>query len=246
MTVAQAKARRGATGRRRAPARGKPVRDADRTRANVLAAATVEFADHGFGGARVERIAERAGANKQLIYYYFGGKEKLYVAVLDNAYAGIRSAEAELHLANLDPVSGITELALFTWRYHVANPTLVSLVRTENLHKAKYLKRSRAITRLNPLLIEVIAELLHRGAEKGEFRPDTDPLDVYLTIAGLAIYYLANHWTLETNFGRPLMQPDRLAAWGEHIVDVVLAYLRPASRGPGKPEPRNHSEGSAR
>jgi AcrR family transcriptional regulator len=245
MTVAQARERQGAVGRPRAASRRKQVRDADRTRANVLAAATVEFAEHGFGGARIERIAKRAGANKQLIYYYFGGKEKLYVAVLDNAYAGIRSAEAALHLAELDPVRGITELAFFTWRYHVENPTLVSLVRTENLHKAKYLKRSRAITRLNPPLIEVMAELLRRGAECGEFREDTDPLDVYLTIAGLAIYYLANHWTLETNFGRPLMKPERLAAWGEHIVDVVLAYLRPARDMRDKTKLRTRTEGSA-
>jgi AcrR family transcriptional regulator len=245
MTAAQARERQSAVERPRGASRRKQVRDADRTRANVLAAATVEFAEHGFGGARIDRIARRAGANKQLIYYYFGSKEKLYVAVLDSAYAGIRSAEAELHLADLNPVRGITELTLFTWRYHVENPTLVSLVRTENLHKAKYLKRSRAITRLNPPLIEMMAELLRRGAERGDFREDTDPLDVYLTIAGLAIYYLANHWTLETNFGRPLMKPERLAAWGDHIVDVVLAYLQPAGSARRRTELRTKTEGSA-
>lgn len=227
MTAAQATGGRVGDTARAAPRQRKQVRDAERTRANVLAAGADEFAEHGFGGARIERIARRAGANKQLIYYYFGGKEKLYIAVLDDAYQAIRSAEAELHLADLDPIAGISELTLFTWRYHVDHPALVSLARTENLHKAKYLKRSRKITRLNPPLIEAIARLLARGAREGSFRRDADPLDVYLTIAGLAVYYLANHWTLEANFGRPLMEPSRLEAWGRHIVDVVLAFLRP-------------------
>ena len=118
------------------------VRDAERTKAAVLAAATREFAEHGLGGARIELIAKRARANKQLIYYYFGSKEELYIAVLEEAYSRLRTSEAALEVDTLDPVEGITELALFNWRYHCQHPELISLVRTENLHKAKYLKRS--------------------------------------------------------------------------------------------------------
>ena len=118
------------------------IRDAERTKAAVLAAATREFAEHGMGGARIELIAKRARVNKQLIYYYFGSKEALYIAVLEGAYARLRTSEAALDVDALDPIEGITELALFNWRYHCQHPELISLVRTENLHKAKYLKRS--------------------------------------------------------------------------------------------------------
>lgn len=215
-------------GRAQKPARAKkPVRDAERTRAAVLAAAMKEFAESGYGGARIDKVAERAGVNKQLIYYYFGSKEDLYVAVLDSAYSALRLAEAELHLADLDPVAGIRELALFNWRYHVKHPNLISLVRTENLHKAKYLKRSRRLSDLNSPLIAAIADLLERGARNGQFRAAMDPVEVYVTIAALSFYYLANHWTLEVNFKRDLLAPDRLEAWGEHIVEVILAFLAP-------------------
>jgi TetR/AcrR family transcriptional regulator len=68
------------TGRnpRRAPSSGERQRDPERTRARILDAAKVEFGDKGFAGARVSDIADRAGVNKQLISYYFGGKEGLY------------------------------------------------------------------------------------------------------------------------------------------------------------------------
>lgn len=211
------------------------IRDSERTRAAVLAAATIEFAEHGFNGARIERIARIARANKQLIYYYFGGKEKLYIAVLEDAYAGIRSAEAELHLVDLDPVEGVRELALFTWRYHIRNPNLISLVRTENLHKARFLKRSTRIIGLNSPLIQGVTQLIRRGIASRQFRADADPIEVYFTIAALAFYYLGNHWTLETNFGRELMSRDRLDAWGQHIVEVVLCYLRPQTGGKAPP-----------
>ena len=223
----------------RARPRRKPVRDAERTRASVLSAATRTFVESGFNGARIDVIAERAGINKQLIYYYFGSKEKLYITVLDAAYSALRSAEADLHLSDLDPVVGIRELALFNWRYHVAHPDLISLVRTENLHEARYLKRSRKLTGLNSPLIAAISALLRRGAEGGQFRADLDPVEVYITIAALSFYYLANQWTLAVNFKRKLMAPDRLEAWGEHIVEVILASLRPPpGRSPSRPIPQ--------
>ena len=222
----------GGPGRRSRPVRKKigrkkAGRDAERTRAGVLAAATRTFVESGFNGARIDLIAERAAINKQLIYYYFGSKEQLYVAVLDAAYSALRSAEADLHLADLDPLEGIRELALFNWRYHVAHPDLISLVRTENLHKARYLRRSRKLTGLNSPLIAAISGLLERGAASGQFRADADPVDVYITIAALSFYYLANQWTLAVNFKRKLLAPERLDAWGEHIVAVILASLRP-------------------
>ena len=84
-------------------------RDADRTQQEILAAATAEFAAHGFGGARIEAIAERAGVNKKLIYYYFDGKDELFLAVLEQTYADIREAERELHLEDGRSAAGDRE-----------------------------------------------------------------------------------------------------------------------------------------
>lgn len=215
------------------------VRDAERTRASVLAAATREFAEHGMGGARIELVAKRARVNKQLIYYYFGSKEALYIAVLEEAYARLRASEAALKVDTLDPVQGITELALFNWRYHRQHPELISLVRTENLHKAKYLKRSERLRSLNSPLIATLESLLRRGIEQGVFRADADAVQTYMTIAALSFYYLSNQWTLRVHFDLQPPGPEVLDAWGNHIVNVVLASLRPqaVSLEPGGSKP---------
>jgi AcrR family transcriptional regulator len=210
----------------KAAAPGRRTRDPQRTSAAILAASVREFTEKGFGGARINGIAKRSGANKRMLYHYFGDKEALYLAVLESAYVGIRSAEAKLHLSDREPVDAIRELALFTWRYYIDHPEFLSILHTENLHRAAHLKRSARIFDLNSPLIAVISRALKKGAESGEFRTDVDAVETYITIAALGFFYLSNRWTLSTVFGRDLTNPRALEAWGEHIVDVVLSFLR--------------------
>jgi AcrR family transcriptional regulator len=207
--------------------RGAGGRDPERTSAAVLAAAVKEFTEKGYSGARIDSIARRAGANKRMIYHYFGSKEDLYLAVLESAYSSIRSAEAGLRLADLEPVAAIERLVEFTWTYFLDHPEFLSLLNTENLHRAKYLKRSVRVSNLHSPLVSVIADILKRGAERGEFRRDIDPVHVYISIASLGFFYLSNRWTLSTIFRRDLAAPKELQAWGRHIARVVLSELRP-------------------
>lgn len=205
----------------------KAVRDPERTSAAILAAAVKEFMEKGYSGARINEIAKRAGANKRMLYHYFGDKEALYLAVLEGAYVAIRSAESKLHLADHDPVEGIRELALFTWRYFIEHPEFLSLLQTENLMKARHLKRSARIFDLHSPLVAVISDLLERGAAKGVFRADADPVKVYVSIASLGAFYLSNRYTLSTIFRRELTETRALAEWGDHIAHMILASLRP-------------------
>lgn len=202
-------------------------RDPERTSAAILAAAVSEFSENGYGGARIDEIARRSGANKRSIYYYFGGKEALYLAVLEGAYVNIRTAEAGLHLSSRDPVDGIRELCRFTWAYYLEHPEFLSLLNTENLMRAKHLKRSARIFKLHSPFVETIGGLLERGVANGDFRKDADPVRVYITIASVGFFYLSNRWTLSTIFGRDLAKKDEIASWGDHMVDVVLGYLKP-------------------
>lgn len=202
-------------------------RDPERTQASILAAATAEFTAKGLNGARVDEIARRAGVNKRMIYHYFGGKEGLYLAALEAAYTNIRTAEHGLRLADKDPDEGMRELVLFTWRYFSDHPEFLSLLGTENLHRAAYLKKSKKIRELHSPLVGMIADLLERGAKKKVFKAGVDPVDLYISIAGLGWFYMSNRFTLSTIFGRDLTARDKLDARGRHIVDVVLAYLRP-------------------
>lgn len=204
------------------------TRDADRTQQLLLRAAMAEFADHGFGGARIEAIAERAGVNKKLIYYYFAGKDDLFVAVLEQTYADIRAAERELELELSEPLEAVRRLVAFTWQHYLAHPEFLALLNSENMHRAGHLRRSRRIRDMNSPLIETLGEVLARGAKNGEMRPGIDAMQLYISIAGLAYFYLSNHHTLGAVFGRELMDDEALAERLAHIVDVVVRYVRAA------------------
>lgn len=206
--------------------RGAGPRDPERTSASILAAAVTEFTDKGYAGARIDAIAEKSGANKRMIYHYFGDKDGLYLAVLESAYIGIRSSEAELQLANLDPVEAIEKLVAFTWDYFIEHPEFLSILATENLHRAKFLKKSKKVLQLHSPQVSMISDVLKRGAEQGVFRRGVDPIYVYISIASLGIFYLSNRWTLSTIFARDLTAQDEIRAWGKHISAVILGYLR--------------------
>jgi AcrR family transcriptional regulator len=200
-------------------------RDADRTQQALLAAATGEFAEQGFSGARMERVAERAGVNKRLIYYYFGSKDELFLAVLEATYAGIRDAERRLALHALPPQEAVRRLVEFTWHYYLEHPEFLTLLNTENLHRARHLADSKRIRELNSPLIQLLGEVLERGRREGLFRGGVDPVQLYISIAGLAYFYLSNNHTLSTVFGRDLASPRALAQRLSHITEVVMGYL---------------------
>jgi AcrR family transcriptional regulator len=206
-------------------AQARPTRDARRTEASILAAATTEFARHGLGGARVDRIADRAGSNKRMLYYYFGNKDALFLAVLENAYAGIRRAEEGLDLLNTNPVDGVRRLIEFTWRYFTDHPEFLALLNSENLHEARHLKRSQQIRQMNSPLIETLTVLLRRGQRSGDFRSRVDPLQLYISIAGLSYFFLSNSHTLSAVFGADLFSAAQRKTRLEHMSSLVLGFL---------------------
>jgi AcrR family transcriptional regulator len=207
------------------PASEERVRDADRSQGTILAAARDEFAEFGLGGARVDRIAERAGLNKRLIYYYFEDKEKLFQAVLEQAYRDIREQEMQLHLLDMEPIAAVRRLVEFTWDYYLAHPEFMTLLNSANLHKARHLAESRRARELNSPLIETLAGVLERGRRDGSFRGGVDPVQLYVSIAGLAYFYLSNSHTLSAIFGRDLMSPKARNERLSHMTDVILGYL---------------------
>ena len=214
---------------RTAPGRARrPGRDSERTQAAILAAATSEFARHGLGGARVDRIAARAKTNKRMLYYYFGSKDALFLAVLEHTYASIRTAEKRLSLLDVAPAESVRRLIDFTWSYYLAHPEFLSLLNSENLHRARHLRRSREIPAMNSPLIETLAAVLARGHSAGIFRDGVDALQLYVSIAALSYFYLGNSHTLSAVFGRNLAAPDARQARLAHMTDVILGYLRPA------------------
>jgi AcrR family transcriptional regulator len=219
------RARRGA--RQRATAEPEPARrrDPEQTRADILDVATREFAELGYSGARVDQIAERTRTTKRMIYYYFGGKEQLWVAVLERAYAGIRLAEQAIDVAHLDPLSAIRRLAELTFDHHDSHPDFIRLVSIENIHRAEHLARSPDFARLNSPVIELIGRILDRGRESGAFRRDVDPLDLHMLISSYCVFRVANRYTFRAIFGRDLGAHDARAHYRAMLADTVEAYL---------------------
>ncbi len=204
---------------------GRVRRDPERTRAGILDAARIEFARRGLGGARVDQITARAGSNKRMIYYYFGNKEALFLAALESAYEDIRNAEQSLMLTDLDPVEGMRRLVQFTWEYYLAHPEFITLLNSENLHRARLLKKSKKIRALHSPLVAMLESLLERGRRSGAFRRGVDPVQLYISIAALGYFYLSNNHTLSTIFGRDLMRAQALKQRLAHMTDLVLGYL---------------------
>lgn len=199
--------------------------DRERTRGDILDAAREEFAEHGLSGARVDAIAARTNTVKRMIYYYFGSKEGLYLAVLEQAYAGIREAERALDLAGLGPAEAIARLVEFTFDYQEAHPEFIRLVSTENIHNARHLARSETAKRLNQGVVDMLAGILDRGKCQGLFRPDADPLDVHMLISAFCFFRVSNRHTFGTLFGRDLASPALRAAHKRLITDAVLRSL---------------------
>ncbi len=201
-------------------------RDPDRTREAILAAAQHEFASKGLSGGRVDEIARRARANKRMIYHYFGNKDGLYLAALERVYEDLRGTERTLDLAHLAPAAAIRRLVEFTFDYSRQHPELISLINNENLHRARYLRKSRKVRELHSPFVELIDGILRRGVAAGAFRPGLDPVELYITIAAVGYFYLSNNWTLSAIFGRELGTDAACRKRKKHNVDVILNAIR--------------------
>lgn len=212
----------------RPPAARPRTYDPEKTKRDIIAVATAEFAEKGLSGARIDEIAARTKTSKRMIYYYFGGKEKLYISVLEEAYRNIRSVENTLELDHLSPEDALRTLVGFTFDYENANPHFIRLVMNENIHYGKYLARSSAIQKLNVTAIDAVRRVLERGAKSGVFRTGIDPVDLHMSISALCFFNVANRYTFSRIFKRDMASPEALAARRAVVVETILAAVRSA------------------
>jgi AcrR family transcriptional regulator len=197
------------------------------TRQRILDAALAEFAEKGLAGSRVDEIAARAGANKRMLYAHFGSKDDLWLTVLERAYAAKRAEERAVQVEGLPPAEAMARLVGFNLRYTARHPEFVALLNQENLHRAAYLRRSADVPALYSPIVDALRGVLARGVAAGVFRAGVDATQLYISILALGHFYVANRHTLSTIFGTPLDTEAAIAAREEHIVQVVLGYLRP-------------------
>jgi len=204
-------------------------RDPEGTRRRILEAATEQFTKFGLAGARVDAIASAAATNERMLYYYFGSKEGVYVAVLEAMYARFAEQEGALDLSGLRPADAIRELAQSIWTYLRKTPQWLNLINNENLHEGRYLARSNQSRETISPVIELLRVTLERGIETGEFRKGIDPLDFYVTLVGMGYYIVSNRFSLEAFTGRNYAEPRDQESISAMHVEMLLSYLRPSA-----------------
>jgi AcrR family transcriptional regulator len=219
--------------RKRTPvrrARGRPrAKDsggAAGTRDSILQAAVKVFAERGLGGGRINLISRAARSNDRMIYYYFGSKEKLFVEVLGKIYRDMWEAESALNLDQENPVNALTQIVQFTMNHYLTHPEMLALLNNENLHKGKYVSKSKAMKELSSPALDLMERIYRRGVEDGVFRGGIAPLHIYLSILALNYFYVSNRYTLSSFLGMDLMGADKLSAWRTWVTGVVLNAVR--------------------
>jgi AcrR family transcriptional regulator len=200
--------------------------DPARTMAGILEVATKEFAEKGLSGARIDEIAAATKTSKRMIYYYFGSKEGLYVAVLEESYRRMRAIESEQHLEDLAPEAALRKLVEFTFDHHQGNPDYIRLVMNENIERGVYLAQSKTICELNVPAIQAIRNLYDRGVAEGAFRPGLDPIDIHASISALTFFNVSNQHTFGLIFKHDGQTPEALAARRQNVVDLIARFIR--------------------
>ena len=221
-----APARRGRPPTRSVPAETGRTNDPARTMAEILAVATQEFANKGLSGARIDEIAAATRTSKRMIYYYFGSKEGLYIAVLEDAYRRMRSIESQLHLEDLPPEEALRRLVEFTFDHHAGNEFFIRLVMTENMERGAYLAQSKTIQELNVPAIQAIRHLYERGVAQGVFRPGLDPVDIHASISALTFFNVSNQHTFGLIFKDESRSREALATRRANVVEMVVRFVR--------------------
>lgn len=200
--------------------------DPERTQANILAVAATEFAEKGLAGARIDEIAAATQTSKRMIYYYFGSKEGLYLAVLEESYRKVRDIESELHLQDLEPEQALRRLVAFTFDHHLNHEDYIRLVMSENINRGQYLAQSKRIQELNVPAIASIKQLYERGVASGAFRPGLDPVDIHASISALSFFNVSNRHTFGLIFKLDTRSPAYIAHRRESVIEMITRFMR--------------------
>jgi len=204
------------------PGTGVRALAAQATRDSILRAAIKVFAKHGYAGGRVEQISKAAKSYDRMIYYYFGSKEGLFIAVIEEMYRRFNEAESKLVLDEAQPVEALRAVIRFMWGYYQRNPEFITLLNTENLHRGQHISKSLRAREYSSPAVDVLGRVLASGAQQALFRSDVAARDVYLMIAAMGYFYMSNRFTLAAFLGEELETAPALAHWEAFVIDAVL------------------------
>jgi AcrR family transcriptional regulator len=205
--------------------RAAPTRNREVSRERLLQAAIKEFSAKGYSGARVESICRASRSNPRMLYHYFGDKDGLYVAVLENVLGDLRREELKLAVDHVGPLEGMMQLFDFVHGHFGRHPELINLLSGENLLRARFLARSVKTPIVSSPLIELIDRLLARGVREGVFRAGIDPLQLYVMVVALSYYHRSNAFTLSVIFRTDLTSTAWQTTYKKYAEQMITRFL---------------------
>jgi AcrR family transcriptional regulator len=200
--------------------------DPERTKAEILRVAIEEFGEKGLAGARIDAIAAATKTSKRMIYYYFGSKDGLYLAALEQIYGAVRDGELQLQLDAMDPETALRCMVTVMFDHHLANENYIRIVMSENMNRGRYLAKSARIQALNRPAITLLRSIYDRGVETRVFRPGLDATDIHASISALNFFNVSNRHTFGLIFQQDNQSATYQANRRENIVQMILRYVR--------------------
>jgi TetR/AcrR family transcriptional regulator len=202
--------------------RGRP----EQSRAAILQAAGREFAEHGIAGARTDAIAQAAGVNKALLYYYFQDKERMYGAVLDQVFSGLKQRVYASLEGDAPPREKILAYVAAYFDYIAANPLYPRLVQSEMMRAGKGLSPNlqRMVRDYFRPIFRRLSEVMNDGIARGDFRP-VDPIHFIPSVVAIIVFYFSTAPVLQLVTHTNPLSPERIAERRAAVLDFVSAAL---------------------
>jgi len=209
------------------------------TREALLAAGTELFAERGYDGVPVTAIAQKAGVNKAMINYHFGGKRKLYLAIVNATFGEIVASVERLADAPRPAPEALRELiAVLGQLVSRRHPHFCAMMLREVVSGGKHLEPELIDHPVR--VLAAVQRIVARGVGEGDFRP-VDPLLTHLSLVGSLVFFFATTRFRERVLARrrPAAKPPDAAAYLKHIQDLVTHGLaadkaQRLAAGPGR------------
>lgn len=191
------------------------------SRQQILTAAIELFSEKGFAGTSVDEIVDSAGANKRMVYHYFGSKEKLFQAVLATEYSKLEALEvATFHPE--EPIEKImNDIVSSYFSFLESNPEFVQLILWENLNRGRTLDKMQIPLSKSPML-DLLIEAVTIGKERGTIRPEIDPHFLLISLIGNCMIYYSNRYTLFRAMGMNLNDREVLHRAKDAVADLLI------------------------
>ena len=193
---------------------------------NIVEVAIKEFSANGLAGSSVNVIAEKTDTSKRMIYYYFGGKSKLYRAAIEHAYRKVLGRENEHEIDKLHPIKALEALVSIPFKNRENLDCFGRIVAGENLLSGEHVAQIEGFRELNAPARLLVQDIYEKGVATGDFRPGLNPLVIRWFLNAIGTFNVVNRHTFKAAFGDELDSPEGQEMLRQQMVKGLLAIVQ--------------------